>query len=57
MYYRPHFYGWTMVTLQKVTRGQHISNNCLIGAVNAYNKQTNMVKNQLTGEWVVCIYY
>ncbi|MDP5099870.1 MAG: aconitase family protein, partial [Nonlabens sp.] len=28
----------------------NISNNCLIGAVNAYNKQTNMVKNQLTGE-------
>ncbi|WP_053971830.1 aconitate hydratase [Mangrovimonas sp. ST2L15] len=29
----------------------NISNNCLIGAVNAYNKQTNMVKNQLTGEF------
>ncbi len=29
----------------------NISNNCLIGAVNAYNKQTNFVKNQLTGEY------
>lgn len=29
----------------------NISNNCLIGAVNAFNKQTNMVKNQLTGEY------
>ncbi len=29
----------------------NISNNCLIGAVNAYNKQTNLVKNQLTGEY------
>ncbi len=29
----------------------NISNNTLIGAVNAYNKQTNMVKNQLTGEY------
>ena len=24
----------------------HISNNCLIGAVNAYNMKTNYVKNQ-----------
>ena len=29
----------------------NISNNCLIGAVNAYNKQTNEVKNQITGEY------
>ncbi|WP_405327800.1 aconitate hydratase [Leeuwenhoekiella sp. LLG6367-2.1] len=29
----------------------NISNNCLIGAVNAFNKQTNFVKNQLTDEY------
>ena len=29
----------------------NISNNCLIGAVNAYNKKTNFVKNQLEGEY------
>ncbi|MEM9858873.1 MAG: aconitate hydratase [Bacteroidota bacterium] len=29
----------------------NISDNCLIGAVNAYNKETNSVKNQLTGEY------
>ncbi len=29
----------------------NISNNCLIGAVNAYNKKTNFVKNQLDGEF------
>jgi aconitate hydratase len=29
----------------------NISNNMLIGAVNAYNKKTNFVKNQLTGEY------
>ena len=29
----------------------NISNNCLIGAVNAYNNKTNFVKNQLTGEY------
>jgi aconitate hydratase len=29
----------------------NISNNCLIGAVNAYNEKTNFVKNQLTGEY------
>jgi aconitate hydratase len=29
----------------------NISNNCLIGAVNAYNKKTNFVKNQLDGEY------
>ncbi|WP_159023025.1 aconitate hydratase [Formosa sp. L2A11] len=29
----------------------NISNNCLIGAVNAFNKKTNFVKNQLTGEF------
>ena len=29
----------------------NISNNCLIGAVNAFNKQTDTVKNQLTGEY------
>ena len=28
----------------------NISNNCLIGAVNAFNEKTNFVKNQLTGE-------
>ncbi len=28
----------------------NISNNCLIGAVNAYSKETNEVVNQLTGE-------
>ncbi|ARN76555.1 aconitate hydratase [Nonlabens spongiae] len=29
----------------------NISNNCLIGAVNAYNKKTNWVKNQMDGEY------
>jgi aconitate hydratase len=29
----------------------NISNNCLIGAVNAYNMKTNFVKNQLNGEF------
>ncbi len=29
----------------------NISNNCLIGAVNAFNMQTNFVKSQLTGEY------
>lgn len=29
----------------------NISNNMLIGAVNAYNQKTNFVKNQLTGEY------
>ncbi|HEX2934931.1 MAG TPA: aconitate hydratase, partial [Bacteroidales bacterium] len=29
----------------------NISNNLLIGAVNAFNDQTNKVKNQLTGEY------
>ncbi len=29
----------------------NIANNCLIGAVNAFNGQTNKVKNQLTGEY------
>lgn len=29
----------------------NISNNCLIGAINAFNQQTNYVKNQLTGEY------
>ncbi len=28
----------------------NISNNCLIGAVNAFNQKTNFVKNQLTAE-------
>ena len=28
----------------------NISDNCLIGAINAYNQSTNKVKNQLTGE-------
>ena len=28
----------------------NISNNCLIGAVNAFNDETNKVKNQLNGE-------
>ncbi|WP_158975911.1 aconitate hydratase [Cellulophaga sp. L1A9] len=29
----------------------NISNNCLIGAVNAFGQKTNFVKNQLTGEF------
>ncbi len=29
----------------------NIANNTLIGAVNAYNKKTNFIKNQLTGEY------
>jgi aconitate hydratase len=29
----------------------NISNNCLIGAVNAYNMKTNFVKNQLEGNY------
>ena len=29
----------------------NISNNCLIGAVNAFNQKTNFVKNQLSGEY------
>jgi aconitate hydratase len=29
----------------------NISNNCFIGAVNAFNDRTNTVKNQLTGEY------
>ena len=29
----------------------NISNNCLIGAVNAFNEKTNFVKNQLTVEY------
>ena len=29
----------------------NISNNCLIGAINAYNNATDSVKNQLTGEY------
>lgn len=29
----------------------NISNNMLIGAVNAFNMETNLVKNQLTGEY------
>lgn len=29
----------------------NISNNTLIGAVNAFNKKTNFVKNQLTGDY------
>ena len=29
----------------------NISNNCLRGAVNAFGKKTNFVKNQLTGEY------
>jgi aconitate hydratase len=29
----------------------NISNNCLIGAVNAFNMETNNVKSQLTGEY------
>jgi len=29
----------------------NISNNCLIGAVNAFNKQTNLVKSQMDGEY------
>ena len=29
----------------------NISDNCLIGAVNAFNKETNSIKNQVTGEY------
>ncbi|MCX6351866.1 MAG: aconitase family protein, partial [Bacteroidetes bacterium] len=29
----------------------NISNNCLIGATNAYTEKTNSVKNQMTGEY------
>ena len=29
----------------------NISNNCLIGAVNAFNQKTNFVKNQLNGQY------
>ncbi|MDC6480732.1 aconitate hydratase [Flavobacteriaceae bacterium] len=29
----------------------NISNNCLIGAVNAYNEKTNFVKNHLSGDF------
>ena len=29
----------------------NISNNCLIGAVNAFNQKTNFIKNQLSGEY------
>ncbi|MBN1926212.1 MAG: aconitate hydratase, partial [Prolixibacteraceae bacterium] len=29
----------------------NISNNCLIGAVNAFNNETNKVKSQLTGQY------
>ncbi len=29
----------------------NISNNCLIGAVNAFNQKTNFVKNQITNEY------
>ncbi len=29
----------------------NISNNCFIGAINAFNKKSNTVKNQLTGEY------
>jgi len=29
----------------------NISNNCLIGAVNAFNEKTNFVKNQLSGQY------
>ncbi|MCD6332401.1 MAG: aconitate hydratase, partial [Bacteroidales bacterium] len=31
---------------------ENISNNMLIGAVNAFNEKTNRVKNQLTGEYL-----
>ncbi len=30
---------------------ENISDNCFIGAVNAFNKETNNIKNQLTGEY------
>ena len=29
----------------------NISNNCLIGAVNAFNQKTNFVKSQISGEY------
>jgi hypothetical protein len=36
----------------------NISNNMLIGAVNAFNDKTDNVKNQLTGEYgsSTCLY-
>ena len=30
---------------------ENISNNCLMGAINAFNDQANSIKNQLTGEY------
>jgi aconitate hydratase len=30
---------------------ENISNNCLIGAVNSYNNNTNSIKNQLSGQY------
>ena len=30
---------------------ENISNNCFIGAVNAFNEKTNHIKNQITGEY------
>jgi len=40
---------------------QNISQNCLIGAINAENGEANKVKNQITGEWgpvpTVAAYY
>ena len=33
----------------------NISNNLLIGAVNFFNEKTNLVKNQLTGEYGLCL--
>jgi aconitate hydratase len=49
MYNRPYFYGWSMVAF----RGHldNISNNMLIGAVNAFNDKTDTVLNALTGEY------
>jgi aconitate hydratase len=38
-----------MVEIQRSL--DNISNNMLIGAVNAYNMETNKVKNELTGEY------
>ena len=49
MYHRSYFYGRAVVAF----RGHldNIANNTLIGAVNAFNQKTNLVKNQLTGAY------
>lgn len=50
MYHRPHLYGELWLKF----RGhlQNISDNLLMGAVNAFNGESNKVKNQLDGAYV-----